>query len=179
MLACENQIYYLRENVYGAESRSCSFRFEVGKEGLTFYFTVNDKDIISPFEKDNVDIWQADAVVVFLSADGKLTSYKEMEVSPYGIRFFADVTNEDGKTPQICKITPAFEAHVEWTSAGYCVRIFVSFTTLGSSDIKKMKFNAYWLDKKADRSQLLYALSPTFCESFHRPAYFIGMEAEK
>ena len=70
----------LRENVYGAESRSCSFRFEVGKEGLTFYFTVNDKDIISPFEKDNEDIWQADAVEVFLSADGKLTSYKEMEL---------------------------------------------------------------------------------------------------
>lgn len=179
MRACENQIYYLRENVHGAENHSCSFRFEVEKEGLTFYFTVNDKDIISPFKEDNEDIWQADAVEVFLSADGNLTRYKEMEISPYGIRFFADVTNEDGKTPQIHKIAPAFDAYAEWTSAGYCVRVFVSFASLGGSNIKKMKFNAFWLDKKADGRQLLYALSPTLCESFHRPACFIGMEAEK
>lgn len=35
-----------------------------------------------------------------------------------------------------------------------------------------MKFNAFRLDKKADGRQLLYALSPTLCGSFHRPAYF-------
>lgn len=178
MHICERKEYFLRENVSGAENKECTFRFEANEAGLIFFFSVRDEDVISPFREDNEDIWQADAVEIFLSPDGDLVRYKEMEVSPYGIRFFADICNADGKTPQIYKIAPAFEAKAERTQAGYRVRIQISFAALGVSDIRKIKLNAFRLDKKADGRQLLYALGPTFCESFHRAAYFMNLEAE-
>ena len=179
MTVCEKKEYVLRENVTGAEDGGCSFRFEAEADGLRFFFSVKDEDVISPFRADNEDIWQADAVEVFLSADGDLTRYKELEVSPEGVRFFADVRNTDGKTPEISKIPPAFEAETERTPEGYRARLFLPFAALGAADIGKMRFNAFRLDKKADGRQLLYALSPTHCESFHRPDRFIGMEVRK
>ena len=88
MRICERKEYFLRENVSGAENKECTFRFEADEAGLIFFFLVRDEDVISPFREDNEDIWQADAVEIFLSPDGDPVRYKEMEVSPYGIRFF-------------------------------------------------------------------------------------------
>ena len=61
------------------------------------------------------------------------------------------------------------------TLTGYRVVIDLPFESAGIRDLKKAKFNAYRLDKKADGKLLLYALNPTMCESFHRPAYFVEL----
>ena len=163
----------LSENTTGASNEECRFSCGFGKYAAHFSFEVKDEDVISPYRTDNEDIWQGDAVEVFLSPDGDLTRYFELEVSPFGVRFFGEVINRDGKTPRLKKLPPNFEASAERTEEGYVVQIELPYGELGAVLPEKMAFNAFRLDKKADGRQLLYALSPTFCNSFHRPQYFV------
>lgn len=164
---------FLRENTTGIENDGCLFSCNLGKEAIDFCFEVKDEDLISPFSKDNEDLWQGDAVEVFLSPDGDRTRYFELEVSPFGVRFWGEVINRDGKTPQLKKLPPMFEARAERTGEGYTVHIELPYGELGAVLPENMAFNAFRLDKKADGRQLLYALSPTFSDSFHRPQYFV------
>ena len=163
----------LSENTSGESNEECRFSCGFGKYAAHFSFEVKDEDVISPYLTDNEDIWQGDAVEVFLSPDGDLTRYFELEVSPFGVRFFGEVVNSDGKTPRLKKRPPMFEASAERTEEGYVVQIELPYGELGAVLPEKMAFNAFRLDKKADGRQLLYALSPTFCNSFHRPQYFV------
>ena len=164
---------FLSENTSGASSEECRFSCEFNKYAAHFSFEVKDEDVISSYLTDNEDIWQGDAVEVFLSPDGDLTRYFELEVSPFGVRFWGEVINRDGKTPRLKKLPPMFEASAERTDEGYNVHIELPYGELGAVVPEKMAFNAFRLDKKADGRQLLYALSPTFCNSFHRPQYFV------
>lgn len=164
---------FLSENTTGERSEECRFSCEFSKYAAHFSFEVRDEDVISPYLTDNEDIWQGDAVEVFLSPDGDRTRYFELEVSPFGVRFWGEVINRDGKTPRLKRLPPMFEASAERTDEGYNVHIELPYGELGAVLPEKMAFNAFRLDKKADGRQLLYALSPTFCNSFHRPQYFV------
>lgn len=164
---------FLSENTTGASNEECRFSCEFRKYAALFSFEVKDEDIISPYLTDNEDIWQGDAVEVFLSPDGDRTRYFELQVSPFGVRFWGEVINRDGKTPQLKKLPPMFQAKAERTEAGYKVHIELPYGELGAVLPENMAFNAFRLDKKADGRQLLYALSPTFSDSFHRPQYFV------
>ena len=163
----------LSENTTGESNEECRFSCGFGKYAAHFSFEVKDEDVISPYLTDNEDIWQGDAVEVFLSPDGDRKHYLELEVSPYGVRFFGEVENLDGKTCNLKKIAPRFTAQAMETECGYRVVMLLPVAAAGKFDAKKAVMNAFRLDKKADGRQLLYALNPTFCESFHRPAYFI------
>lgn len=174
MVFFEKTDYFLRENISGREDKNCCFSCEFGESSLHFYFDVKDEDLISPFEKDNQDLWEGDAVEVFLSPDGDLKRYKEIEVSPFGVRFYGDITNEDGKSFILKREEPAYKAVVRLTKEGYTASIEVAYHMLKGFDRTKMKLNAFRLDKKSSGEQLLYALNPTWCESFHRPVFFIG-----
>lgn len=165
--------YFLKENVSGREDEGCRVRMDVGADALVFCFEVSDTAIVSRFAHDNEDIWQDDAVEVFISPNGDRKNYLELEVSPYGVRFFGEVSNEDGKTPKLKKIAPEFSARAMETEGGYRVVISIPYTSMKGYDAGKCVLNAFRLDKKADGRQLLYALNPTLCESFHRPAYFV------
>ena len=173
----QKKTYYLRENVTGAENNECAFTFERGADAFRFYFEVRDEDVISPYEADNDDIYDGDAVEVFLSPDGDRVHYFEIEVSPYAKRFWAKVTNKTGASLDVVdRIVPPYDVKVEQTESGYRVQITVPYAVLERFDAEKYLFNAYRLDKKADGRQLLYALNPTLCGSFHRPQYFVREE---
>lgn len=174
MELCENKTYYLRENKTGREHHGCRFRYVFGKDSIRFYFDVKDEDIISPYQEDNEDIWHGDAVEIFVSPDGDLTRYMELEVSPFGVRFYGEIVNADGQTPQLKKAEPEYDAEAVRTEYGYSVTIRLPFKAMKRFDRPKMKLNAFWLDKKASGEQELYALNPTFCSSFHRPKYFLS-----
>lgn len=160
--------HFLKENTQGTENGECRFRYEIAGGCLHFCFEVEDGDIISPYGKDNDDIWEDDAVEVFLSPSGDPARYKEIEVSPFGVRFYGDIRNPDGNFV-LEKIAPAYEAHAYETETGYRVTICLPFPE--GFDKEKFIFNAFRLDKKRDGRQLLYALTPTLCGSFHRPGF--------
>ena len=173
----QGKTYYLRENVTGAENSECAFTFERGADAFRFYFEVRDEDIISPYAADNEDIYDGDAVEVFISPDGDLVHYFEIEVSPYARRFWAKITNLTGASLDVVdRIVPPYAVKVEQTENGYRAQITVPYAVLERFDAEKYLFNAYRLDKKADGRQLLYALNPTLCDKFHRPQYFVREE---
>ena len=168
----EGRTYYLRENVTGAENEECSFRFRFGEREAEFFFDVRDEDVISPFQEDNEDIWQGDAVEVFLSPDGNPERYFELEVSPFGVRFWGEVTFAGGEKA-LKKLPPPFEAEASRTKEGYSVQIKLPLAAMRGYDRAAVMLNAFRLDKKADDRQDLYALNPTGCTTFHKPEYFL------
>ena len=168
----EGKTYFLRENVTGTESGQCTFRFRFGGREAEFFFDVKDEDIISPFQKDNEDVWLGDAVEVFLSPDGNLKRYYELEVSPFGVRFWGEVTIAGGEK-RLKKLPPPFEAEASRTKEGYAVQIKLPLAAMQGYDRAAVVLNAFRLDKKADGGQDLYALNPTRCATFHKPEYFL------
>lgn len=169
------QKYFLKENISGTENSECSFMALLLKNSFRFIFDVEDREIVSPYFSDNEDIYNADAVEVFISPDGDLTKYKELEVSPFGVRFYAQIRNEDGVSPVAVKENPAFNANSFETENGYRVIIDLPFSDVGLKDLNLLRLNAFRLDKRANGEQLLYALNPTLCDKFHRPKYFVGV----
>ena len=171
------QIYNLSENTTGAANDECKFCFERGEEGFLFSFDVRDEDIISPYEHDNDNIYDGDAVEVFISPTGDRKHYYEIEVSPFGKRFWAKIVNSTGvELDLVDRVEPAYTAEVSRREGGYSVQIRLPYASLEGFDGEKYLINAYRLDKKKDGRQLLYALSPTFCPKFHRPKYFLSEE---
>ena len=173
----EDRTYYLRENITGAEAEESCFRCRFGEREAEFFFDVRDEDVISPFQEDNEDIWQGDAVEVFLSPDGNPEHYFELEVSPFGVRFWGEVTFASGEKA-LKKLPPSFEAEASRTKEGYAVQIKLPLAAMQGYDRRAVVLNAFRLDKKADGRQELYALNPTECATFHKPEYFIKVQAE-
>ena len=174
----ENKLYLLRENETGAENEECSFRCRFGEREAEFYFDVKDEDIISPFQKDNEDIWEGDAVEVFLSPDGRQSHYYELEVSPCGVRFWGEITVSEGER-KLKKQPPPFSAEAERTDDGYRVKIVLPLAALCGSERGELRLNAFRLDRKSTGEQRLYALAPTYCPTFHRPEYFMKLQEQK
>ena len=139
----QNKTYFLRENTAGGENGECAFRYVLEGGVLRFCFEVKDEDVVSPYTQDNDDIWNADAVEVFISPDGDLKNYKELEVSPFGVRFYGSIFNKDGESPALEKQTPPFSASAELTGTGYRAEIGLPVSALAGFDEKKLKFNAF------------------------------------
>ena len=176
MILEEDTPYFLCENETGAENGECGFRCRFREQAAEFFFAVTDTEIISPYEEDNEDIWQGDAVEVFLSPNGDKKHYYELEVSPFCVRFWGRISNPDGKTPRLKKLPPPFFAEASRTEEGYAVYIRLPLSALKKFDRSRFCMNAFRIDAAEDGTQKLYALHPTRCGSFHRPAYFIGQK---
>ena len=174
----EDRTYYLRENVTGAESEKCRFRCRFGERETEFFFDVKDADLISPFQEDNEDVWQGDAVEVFLSPDGDLTRYYELEVSPFGVRFWGEIAFSESMRV-LKKLPPPFRAEATRTKDGYAVHIRLPLSALKGFDRSAIKLNAFCPDRRTDGGQELYALNPTRCDTFHKPQYFLKIRTEK
>ena len=174
----EDRMYYLRENMTGAEKENCRFRLRFTEREAAFFFDVRDAEIVSPFREDNEDVWQGDAVEVFLSPDGSRARYFELEVSPLGVRFWGEVTFSGGKK-QLKKLPPPFAAEATRTREGYAVQICLPLAALNGFDRRAVLLNAFCVDKRADGRQELYALNPTRCATFHKPQYLLNVRTER
>ena len=162
----------LRENLSGAEADVCTFSCTLSEQEAVFFFDVRDDELVSPFRTDNEDIWKGDAVEVFLSPDGSKERYFEAEVSPYGVRFWGEVTFAGGEK-RLKKLPPPFTAAVRRTARGYTAELHFPPSALAGFDGARALFNAFCIDTRLDGAQRLYALSPTRCATFHRPEAFI------
>lgn len=102
---------------------------------------------------------------------GRDTRYFELEVSPFGVRFWGEVTIAEGER-RLKKLLPPFEAEVTRTQEGYAVQIKLPLSAMQGYDRNTVMLNAC-LDKKQDGRQDLYALNPTRCATFHKGEYFL------
>ncbi len=169
---CENKTYFLRKNKTGEEAAFCRFRFAYEEDAVCFWFEAEDDELISPFTQDNEDIWKGDAAEVFFCPDGDLSSYKEMSVSPFGVRFYGTVRHVNGRK-RLHKEPPPFDAKTERTERGYRAEMRLPYAALEGFERSKAKLNAFCVDRRKNGRQHLYALNPTLCKTFHCPGFFL------
>ena len=66
---------------------------------LYAFISVSDDDVYSEYVKDDDTLWKADAVELFIDADGNRRGYVELQVNPHNARFdswFATTRSQPG-----------------------------------------------------------------------------------
>ena len=71
------------------QGRRTLVRLVADPKGLCLAFFCEDKDISTPYGRRDDPLWHADAVEVFIDANGNGKDYLEIEVSPKGVIFDA------------------------------------------------------------------------------------------
>lgn len=170
--------YNLKDNISGADVDGCSLSITESGSKLHFAFDVRDKHIFCPYG-DNQNVYDGDAVEIFISGDGERSRYLELELSPHGARFYAKITNELDDEPTIrAQMLPynGFAANAALTDYGYTAEIILDVQSIPQYDRSSCVFNAFRLDYDANGELVaLQALSPTYKPRFHFPQFFVRL----
>lgn len=173
----------LKDCVSGKEGKKKTiFCAAYNDNGITFRFECEDDDIYADITEFNGNLFKQDVVEVFVSTDGDLAKYTEIEVSPLEniLQLKVENRNLKGKIKTKYLQEDLIKRKVTMTKSGWDCEFFVPFSVFGSNDISRpWKFNAYRIDRAGKRRFDHYALNPTFKPKFHRPKYFIDLEFEK
>jgi hypothetical protein len=111
----------------------------------------------SAFEGECVPVWQADAVEVFLSPEGREDSYYEFDFAPNGSFFHGHILNPDGWTAYNHALAPdcGVTADIQIQNKLWTTEMFIPFKEMGLQDktldeIKGMpwRFNVYRVERK-------------------------------
>lgn len=155
--------------------RRTLFSYQVGADAFTFYFTCEQSKCISAGTKFNDPLYEGDAAEVFLAVDGETDFYYETEVAPNGTGFFAKILWQDGSfttCPQVIDMP----TRAERTADGWRAEITLPFAAIGYKPGMELKINAYRIETDGgERDKHLIALSPTLCDTFHRPSAFVDL----
>lgn len=165
-------IAYLKENVTGGETQFTTL-LDYSRVGnnLRFHFSCENSKLFSAYSEDNEPIYCGDVCEVFLSVDGKLNEYFEIEVAPNGTVFFAKILNDNGLKATFLKKN--FKTSVTLTEKGYDVEIVIPYSSLGAGE-HPIYFNAFRIETEGGiPDKNLLALSPTLKTTFHVPEKFI------
>ena len=142
--------------------------FDVNRENniLTFRFTAKESSLISYSNKNNDSLWRGNVVEVFLDLGDDF--YYEFEVAPNGATFVATILNR--------KITfienNFFTSKVTIEGSTYKVEMSVDLNKINNPKI--IRYNVFRIEVVNDE-QVLEALNPTLCETFHVREKFIDL----
>ncbi len=161
------------------------------EENLHLRFECEDKDIWGTYKNHDDPIYMEEAVEAFICADGDLTRYYELNVSPLGVVFDAWIVNKSGygggegsdfgwncaglgtAVTVIGTIDNREDEDKEWT-----VLMSIPFSSLDKTGGKIPKKGEEWRVNffRIDRTPTseYYCLSPTLREpvAFHIPSKF-------
>ncbi|MDR1262754.1 MAG: carbohydrate-binding family 9-like protein [Oscillospiraceae bacterium] len=143
-------------------------------------FDGEDPAWVSDYTSHDETIWTQDVFEVFYDDAGKLTEYKELEVSPRNVRFDANITYNNQ--------TRKFRTDTSWDIDWDSVTIYddkakrlssVWSIPFASLELKpapgaRMPINFYRIDRSAehDGGAEFTAWSPTWSGTFHDPYQF-------
>ena len=133
---------------------------------VSFNFACSKSDLISYSDKNNDRLYDASVVEVFIDVGEE--DYYEIEVAPNGAIFFAKILN---KKVTFIDNDNFFTSEVHIEGVKYFVTIKVDLSRV--KDLNQVKFNAYRIEKDKEGKQSLYALFPTFSNTFHVPERFV------
>ena len=128
---------------------------------LVFNFIAYDSSLLSFSNKDNDDIWKGNVVEIFLDV-GEKDFYYEFEVAPNGVTFVA----QKYKDKLVFVDNDFFKAKVETKDNSYNVRMEIEIKKIAKNN--ELLFNAFRCE-----GDVLEALSPTLCETFHKKEKFV------
>ena len=156
----------LKENLTGQyPDRKTLLEIKKTKEAISFNFACSKSFLQSFSNKNNDELYRASVVEVFLDVGEE--SYYEIEVAPNGVTFFAKILNR--------KVTllenDFFTSEVRVQDNKYFVDIKVDLKKIRDPEI--IKFNAFRIELDLEGEQHLYAMFPTFSNTFHVPERFV------
>ena len=161
---------YLRNN-FDAKIESPRTKVEIKKENnnLVFLFEALDSCLYSYSNKNNAELWKGCVCEVFLDLGDDF--YYEFEVAPNGANFIAKIRNRNIDFFDCDFITTSSEI----INKNYYVTIHIDLAKLGNP--KQIKYNAFRVETKPnEKEQVLSALNPTLCGTFHVREKFISLE---
>jgi len=153
--------------------------------GLVVNVHTVDNYTYSPYTKCNENLFNADVIEMFVTADD-LEHYYEFEVSPKGVAFVSTIVNPSGDCSKFrgdlapCSI---FRYSAAATSVGYDVHmelpwnLFASKSDLASGVVgkpKSLRANLFRIDVLRSGAKEYAAWSPNYKSPacFHVPRYF-------
>ena len=154
------------------------------KEGIHVRFECEiGEETHSAFEGDFVPVWQADAVEVFLSPEGKEDWYYEFDFAPNGSFYHCHIYNPDGWTAYNHALAPkcGVTAKIQIQKGLWTTEMFIPFTAMELGDksldeLKKMpwRFNVYRIETAGEE---FCSFSPTHAKSinFHVSSAFANL----
>ena len=163
-------VYLLKDNRTGKPGNPMTkFSIERKANHLICTFEALGASLNSYSCKDNDELYKADVVELFLYI-GEENAYLEIEVSPNGARFVANIINKE-----IHFIDSSFvKTKVVSGKDSYNVKMDIDLSMLDVKD--ELEFNAYRIETMGIESNyILLAVNPTMCGSFHVRESFIKL----
>ena len=159
---------YLLDNYTGKIAKPSTV-FSLKQEGrvLIFEFVTNESSLTSFSKINNDTLYEDNVVEVFLDLGDDF--YYEFEVAPNGATFVAKIKNWNIEFFD-CEF---FSATSEIINNGYHVIMKIDLEKI--NDPKIIKYNAFRIEVDEKKNACLQALSPTFCDTFHKKEKFISL----
>lgn len=167
-----NKKYNFFENIIGKEKTKSNVAISLKDNILNFNYEIFDENIFSPYKEDNDDLYNHDAVEVFISFDGKRDEYYEYELSPSGKRFFGLIKNPTLSAPKLTKIKPSFNQSVVITKNGYNASLRIKMPE--GVDVNNILLNCFYIDSNGNDCKF-YSINPTKNKSFHLGSYLMNI----
>ena len=143
---------------------------------MAFDFECKNSKFFSWSDKYNDDIWNGDVCEAFISTDGGLDDYYEIEVAPNNTIFLKHIFN-DGKS---LKAEPVpyddcfVHSEVNIYGNNYRVKFTVELDKMGYNKNIPVLYNAFRIETEGGISNKnLLSLNQTQCDTFHKPEFFV------
>lgn len=147
---------------------------------LTFEFFCKNSKFYSADDKYNGPIFDGDVCEAFISTDGTINNYYEIEIAPNNTVFLNKIYNPGGgdfHTFPIDEKDNFITSEVEIKGNDYRVKFSMPLDKIGYTKEKGILFNAYRIETEGGHTDLhLLALNPTMCDTFHMSEYFIELK---
>lgn len=147
---------------------------------LSFEFFCKNSKFFSADNKYNGPIFDGDVCEAFISTDGTINNYYEIEVAPNNTLFLNKIYNPGGGAYQTFPIDESenfVTSEVEINGNDYRVKFSMPLEKIGYTKEKGILFNAYRIETEGGNTDLhLLAFNPTMCDTFHMSEYFVKLE---
>ena len=131
---------------------------------LVFNFVAHDSSLISFSDKDNDELWRGNVVEIFLDV-GEQDYYYEFEVAPNGTTFVA----QKHINKLVFVNNNFFKANTKKSGDSYFVRMEIDVKKISKTN--ELLFNAFRCE-----GEVIEALNPTLCDTFHKKDKFIPVK---
>ena len=173
--------HVLKENKQATvlEAFETTVDITVTETDVTFDFFCKNSQFFSAGDKYNDPIFDGDVCEAFISIDGTIHNYYEIEVAPNNTIFLNKVHNPGNGKFELTEIPESenfIKASVEFLGNDYRLIFSLPLDKIYYSKEDGILFNAFRIETEGGHTDLhLLSLNPTLCDTFHMSEYFVKL----
>ena len=178
--------YILKNNRTGKEIPEFQTELEItfDQTHVNFEFYSKNSKFFSVSDQYNAALADGDVCEVFICVDESRTKYYEVEISPNGAEFLYLMTYKgfDTKIDEPILIEEPVEksflnSKVEIVGCDYKVKFSIPLNKIWVNENGCVVLNAFRIETEGGTpDKNLLALSPTMCNKFHHPEFFVEIK---